>query len=367
MKRLNIAMTNVAGLGAIQLTTSLIPALEAVPGLSIGRIYLPDRGPLSAYCRLSPGPVPLATVRRLPNALSRLVECTVGGARFSSAATLLVLGDVPLRTTAPQILFVQTPHILAGLSTAVGLDGVKFRIMRAIFRANAPRVAAFIVQSEVMRDALVKEYRIDPSRVMIVQQPPPEWLRTAPKPPRQARTVGAPLCLFYPAAEYPHKNHKLLNRLALQDWSAVVARLTLTIDKFGDRDDELGLDLVGRLGPAEMLQCYESSDALLFLSTAESYGFPLVEAMWLGLPIVVADRPYARALCGDQALYFDEFDPRKLIDALCDLKGRLDQGWRPDWRDRLAELPKDWTAVADAIAAIAAIAIATPNTNDREV
>ena len=353
MTQLDIAMTNVAGLGAIQLTTSLIPALEAVPGLSIGRIYLPDRGPLSAYRRLSPGPLPVATVRRLPHALSRLFECTVGGARFSGAATLLVLGDIPLRTTAPQILFVQTPHVLAGLSTAVGLDAFKFRIMRAIFRANAPRVSAFIVQTEVMRATLIKEYRIDPSRVMIVQQPPPEWLRTAPKPPRQPRTVGAPLRLFYTAADYPHKNHRLLNRLALQDWSAVVARLILTIEKFGDRDDELGLDLVGRLGPAEMLQCYESSDALLFLSTAESYGFPLVEAMWLGLPIVVADRPYSRALCGDHALYFDESDPRKLINALCDLQGRLDRGWRPDWRDRVAELPKDWTAVAGAVAAIA--------------
>ena len=35
-------------------------------------------------------------------------------------------------------------------------------------------------------------------------------------------------------------------------------------------------------------------DALLFLSTDESYGFPLIEAMFVGLPIICPDLPYAR-------------------------------------------------------------------------
>jgi glycosyltransferase involved in cell wall biosynthesis len=61
---------------------------------------------------------------------------------------------------------------------------------------------------------------------------------------------------------------------------------------------------------------YHSSDIFVFSSYTESFGHPLVEAMAAGLPIVAADVPSSRELCGDAAVYFAPFDVRACADAL---------------------------------------------------
>lgn len=50
---------------------------------------------------------------------------------------------------------------------------------------------------------------------------------------------------------------------------------------------------------------YQTHDIFIFPSLTESYGHPLVEAMASGLPIITADTPVSRELCGEAAIYFD--------------------------------------------------------------
>ena len=96
-----------------------------------------------------------------------------------------------------------------------------------------------------------------------------------------------------------------------------------------------------------MLKAYHDADALLFLSKEESFGFPLIEAMYLGLPIVCPDLPFARALCGDDAIYFDPNDIESLRLAIIHLKSRLIDGWQPDWNKQIKKIPKNWATAAD--------------------
>jgi glycosyltransferase involved in cell wall biosynthesis len=53
---------------------------------------------------------------------------------------------------------------------------------------------------------------------------------------------------------------------------------------------------------------YRSADVFVFPSYTESFGHPLVEAMASGVPVVAADVPVNREMCGDAALYFPPFD-----------------------------------------------------------
>jgi glycosyltransferase involved in cell wall biosynthesis len=57
---------------------------------------------------------------------------------------------------------------------------------------------------------------------------------------------------------------------------------------------------------------YSSADAFIYPSVVESFGHPLVEAMAAGLPIIAADVPINRELCGDAALFFSPFDSADL-------------------------------------------------------
>jgi glycosyltransferase involved in cell wall biosynthesis len=344
-----VHLTNIAGAGAVQLVSSLLPELEQVDGRRVTQMYLPDRGPLAAYRRRSAGPAPIACRRVLPNALSRLLECMAPG-RYDGAAPLLVLGDLPLRVRGRQAVFVHQLHLVRGDRSGTRFGGLKYHIARAIFRWNAGRAQAFVVQTATMKDALLDTYPMLEGRLHVVPQPPPAWLLAAGLRRTGRRTAGqAPLSLFYPAAPYPHKNHALLARADPQAaWP--VERLALTVPPDANPAPQLRwIHCVGALAPDAMLAAYRDADALLFLSNAESYGLPLVEAMWVGLPIVCPDLPYARSLCGDEALYFRADDPHALHAAVNALHARLAGGWWPDWSGRLDAIPDSWNAVANAM------------------
>lgn len=347
-------LTNVAGAGATQLLQSLLPALEQDPGVLIERIELPGRGRLAEYRSSNTVTVTEVYRRRLPNALSRALECTWLASRFDGESPLLVLGDLPLRCRGHQTVFVQTPHLLKPARMRLNADGIKYFISRALFRRGIDQVRAFIVQTKVMRDALERSYPILAGRVHVIAQPVPAWLLNSGLQRRsRARASGQMVDLIYPAAGYPHKNHALLSRIDPQDdWP--VEQLILTLDSAAHPAPGLSwVQCHGFLSPQEMIKAYSQVDALLFLSKDESYGFPLVEAMHVGLPIICPDLPYAHSLCGDQAIYFDPDTPRALLDAVKKLKNKLDQGWWPCWAGQMESIPRDWETVAKQMLAVA--------------
>jgi glycosyltransferase involved in cell wall biosynthesis len=73
---------------------------------------------------------------------------------------------------------------------------------------------------------------------------------------------------------------------------------------------------------AELVQdIYRGGDVFVFPSFCESFGHPMVEAMAHGLPIVAADTPVNREICGEAALYFSALDPKDLAEKVA-LLGR---------------------------------------------
>jgi glycosyltransferase involved in cell wall biosynthesis len=267
---------------------------------------------------------------------------------------LLVLGDLPLRVACRQLVFVQTPHLVSRQAASFA-DSVKYGLARSIFRQNLRFASRVVVQTRVMEEALLREFPSLTGRVHVIAQPVPEWLA----PHRndhlsRSGKVSGPLRLLYPAALYPHKNHSLIRRAAdLQGLSAMVASLTVTIAaRHSPLRDVPWVVHAGTVPPQQMVKLYSDADAVLFVSDAESYGFPLIEAMWLGLPLVCPDLPYARTLCGEQAIYFERGNPEALAKAISVLKHRLLSGWRPDWGAQLAVLPADWDQVAREMVAL---------------
>lgn len=345
-----VSLTNVTGLGATELVTSLLPALERAGHVT--DIYLPANGAMAGYNRVSPGPVPQRARRRLPNAISRLLECTLLSGKFEGDSPLLVLGDLPLRIGCRQVVFVHTPHLLLEPAGASAVQRVKFGIARAVFRTNVNKVGAAIVQTATMQRGLKAAYPMLGDRIYVIAQPPPDWLLKSGLQ-RKGRVISGKLRLFYPAAAYPHKNHALLYSAAmLPGWSRGVDDLIVTVPPSKSISEVSTVQAVGRLSSEDMQKEYALADALVFPSLAESYGLPLVEAMWLGLPIICADLPYSRDLCGEEAIYFSPNDPESLERAITELSGRLAQGWWPDWQSRLQHLPTSWDEVAERMCAI---------------
>ena len=61
---------------------------------------------------------------------------------------------------------------------------------------------------------------------------------------------------------------------------------------------------MGRIEHEDLSSVLTQYDAFVFPSMAETFGFPMVEAMRAGVPLVVSDIPVHREVCGDAAAYF---------------------------------------------------------------
>ncbi len=134
--------------------------------------------------------------------------------------------------------------------------------------------------------------------------------------------------LYYPANDWPHKNHRVLfDALARfrdrgveppllvlsgahvepeTDWTAELERRGLTKD-------------VRHVGfvPADRLRAlYELAEAMVFPSLFEGFGMPVVEAMRSGCPVVCSNATSLPEVTGDAVLAFDPLDADALFDHL---------------------------------------------------
>ena len=341
MSGIHIHATNIAGTGAIQLFGSLFPELNRTG--EVRQVYVSPEA--EAIARRED--IDLKRVhrveRRLPKFISRVLECTLFARQFKSGGVLLVLGDIPLAGVRPQVVLVHSPYLIERARVTKPSEW-KYIVSRALFRLNTRHVAAFVVQSQVMQKRLETSFPGIRGRVHIIPQPPPQWVLAVKGP--QARTIPKEgLNLFYPSAAYGHKNHKLLRGLKTDaELRNALKQITVTIsaeDCSGIQSDFV--NCVGHQGELGMIGQYCTADALLFLSKKESFGFPLLEAMWLGLPIICPDLPYARWMCGDEAVYFDPESSVSLRKAIFKMHNRLISGWRPDWSKQLTKIPPSWT------------------------
>jgi glycosyltransferase involved in cell wall biosynthesis len=353
-KAIRLHLTNIVGLGAVRLLQSLLPAMVSQKNYKLEEVYLPTNSELLEFTMLEDETSVTYYKRYLPNSISRFLECTLYRSKFDGTSPLIVFGDIPIKCKSRQTVFVQNTLLMHGTFTGQRFGAVKYWIIRWLFRRNLQYVSSFIVQTDAMKLSLNESYPEIKCRIHVIAQPVPSWLIES-KLKRTKFNNGSEigLRLFYPAASYPHKNHLLLSVIDKPNtWP--VSELLLTIpDKLNPIRTVPWIRCVDKLQPDAILNAYESADALIFLSLTESYGFPLVEAMWLGLPVICPDLPYARILCGEQAIYFDPLNIFSLHAAVVQLNKRRNSGWWPDWTMQLSAIPKDWDIVASMIMNVA--------------
>jgi glycosyltransferase involved in cell wall biosynthesis len=92
------------------------------------------------------------------------------------------------------------------------------------------------------------------------------------------------------------------------------------VETYERRVAGLGLEkdvvFLGRIAQEMMPDIYRAADLMVFPSRCESFGFPMVEAMENGLPIVAADTPTNREICAEAAVYLPPDDANAAADVI---------------------------------------------------
>ncbi len=101
---------------------------------------------------------------------------------------------------------------------------------------------------------------------------------------------------------------------------------------------------VGWLPSESIVNLYKKCDIFVFPSLCESFGFPMIEAMAVGLPIVAADTTVNREILGNSALYYSPSSSHELAESIKILMkdGGLKEEMIKNGKNRIEEYDWSW-------------------------
>lgn len=255
-----------------------------------------------------------------------------------SSANFALLG-----CPVPQLLLMQegglfNPFYVRHVMPTLGARLRTQNVLRRVLMLKSLRAATEVMfPSETLRDwvvsfcpelaerGVVNSFGIDLGRLEPVRATPP------------AR--NGPIRLLYVSVYYPHKDPQtLFDAIKLLRARGVEAygQITMSEPEFAlwpagkavyrdlKRGEREGLLALGHVRHQDLRAAYQAHDIFVFPSVSETFGFPPVEAMAYGLPVIASDTLINREICGPAALYYPPFDAEILAARVQELRARPD-------------------------------------------
>lgn len=245
---------------------------------------------------------------------------------------LCLLNFGPRYSACPQVVMQRNPLYFLPGAPSPGLTGRVELAVRKRMALAACRGSRVVVTPSREMQAGVAQCLGGRRPVVVLPhgmdvgffRPDPANLAALPQEvPRQAFPR-----LAYVSHPAPHKGHAdVLSAFVRIRQTFPSACLALTLDEsegatrgviermreLGKRGEALeGVTLTGRLGREQVRALYQWADIAVFPTHRESFGFPLLEAMAMGTPVVASDLACLRELGGDAPLYHRVGDTAEL-------------------------------------------------------
>ncbi len=237
-----------------------------------------------------------------------------------SGDVVLCFGNLPplFKSRGRVVVFLQNRYLVddVSLDDLTLRDRVRLRIERLWLSSRMCNADEFFVQTPEMERLLTIRMQGNTSASIKV-------VPFVAEPYGYVRSFSTSLALkregcnfMYVATGGAHKNHrKLLEAWCLLAKEGLYPSLRLTLDKSENQDlccdieemcQQYGLKVTneGTLSHSEILTFYKKIDALIFPSTFESFGLPLIEARQAGLQVLASEMDYVR----------DVLDPEQTFD-----------------------------------------------------
>ena len=281
-------------------------------------------------------------------------------ARAAGADLLHMPASVPVRTRS--LPLVVTIHDAIPWRHPEWFTHVNATQQRLLVTRTAHHATRVITDSLASKADLIEILGLDPERIDAIplgvspafspDLRDVEWLQ------RRFSTTG-PVVLSVGTPE-PRKN--IVGSLAAfrRVQQTIPEATLLLVGGAGWRNEELDALIepfrksvvrAGRLPFEDLTRVYASADCFLFPSLREGFGFPPLEAMASGLPVVCSDRPSLPEVVGDAALMAEPDEAEALAAHITTILS--DEGIARDLRHRGLVRSRDFTWGATAEATVA--------------
>lgn len=230
----------------------------------------------------------------------------------------------PFFSPVPHVLFQRNAlHFWDGPSHQPLRPSWAERLRRLLIRFTVRGASIVVTPTRAMAQMMQEKLPAVPKNKYVVL--PHGFDVQTPSSPAAKKRQFSGLKLLYVSHYSPHKAFEFLleaaqelkkSRLDFRFYftlggpqeKGAVEKLTLQAKQLGVLEN---IEFLGQVPSREIGSVYRSADALVFPSLCESFGFPLIEAMGYGLPVIAADLGFCREICADAALYYPVGDKAK--------------------------------------------------------
>ncbi|WP_336219199.1 glycosyltransferase [Citrobacter amalonaticus] len=236
-------------------------------------------------------------------------------------SSVVSLQNTSVNVDGKQLVYIQQSIPFSDIDTPFTKIGIKIWLYK-IFYSHfiflfSSKVDTWLVQTEWMRQAVIKKKNISPHQIQVVK---PKFRLDYVE--RIENSADKNLTnILYPATPFYYKNHRffidILKKIAPEHLKEIRVHFTFK--------PEMDVDLIryissqglidnfvfhGVLSQQKLYELYSSVDFILFPSRLETVGLPLIEAAYLGKLILVSDLPYAHEALQDYegAFFFSHED-----------------------------------------------------------
>jgi glycosyltransferase involved in cell wall biosynthesis len=175
--------------------------------------------------------------------------------------------------------------------------------------------------SEFSKREIVRHLEVDAGKVEVIY---PGVSTISPAVERRSLRPLDPTILFVGSIFNRRHVPELIEGFARLARRTPRLRLEIVGDNRTTPPDRIGLQ--SYVADEELAALYRRARVFVFLSDYEGFGLTPVEALGIGLPIVVLDTPIAREIYGNAAFYVERPEP-ELIEAALEL-ALTDEGER---------------------------------------
>jgi glycosyltransferase involved in cell wall biosynthesis len=328
--RVALMAFNATGLAGVpRYARMLVSALDTVasdyPGLELTLVGTGDAVELIAPRRLRTWMVPLLG-RSLSGPARLAIEQLVLPLQ---RAHLVHFFDVNGTLLPPRRPFVATFHDASIRRTiASNFEPFRRRYKLRLYPWSLTRASAIVAISQFAKDEVVRHFGVDAARVTVIHSGPglaATGLAAAANDDGDARAPArARPYLLFVGNLTASKNLPFL--VHAFDQADVPVDLVLAGRPLDDLDAIQGIihgtrsrervHLVLQPSDTEVNKLYRGALAFVFPSRYEGFGFPPLEAMSAGVPVVASDLPVLREVLGDAALFADPLDTQAITGAI---------------------------------------------------